>query len=70
MQPNIWAECGLKSEEEEEEGEEEEVGAAEEAAAGCRQVVKEGEEGRRARDDGETAAILRCPSSHLSLLDA
>ena len=63
MQPNIWAECGLKSEEEEEE----EVGAAEEAAAGCRQVVKEG---RRARDDGETAAILRCLSSHLSLLDA
>ena len=64
MQPNIWAECGLKSEEEE-------VGAAEEAAAGCRQVVKEGEEeGRRARDDGETAAILRCLSSHLSLLDA
>ena len=66
MRPNIWAECGLKSEEEE--GEEE--GAA--GAAGCRRLRKEEEEeegaGRRARDDGLLNSCDFALSSHLSHL--
>ena len=56
MQPNIWAECGLKSEEEEEEEEEA-------TAAGCRRMT-EGE-GRRARDDWRNSCDFAL-SPHLS----